>query len=95
MPAVEPRRLRLAGPLYNLQLHQAITDQQRVRDRGLDRLLVPAADDEAVDHRGHVLDLGFVEGGLVRDVDDLVVHDQQAAALLADLGDHHVQVFAV
>ena len=54
--AVEPRRLRLTGTLHDLHLHQTVADQQRARDPGLDRLLVTAADDEPVDHGGHVRD---------------------------------------
>src|SRR5687767_9922203 len=92
---VEPLGFRLRDTLPDLDLHEAIADEQRRRDAGLDRLLVTPPDDEPVDDRVHVLHARFVELHLLRDVDWLAVDDEPAAPLLADLGEHEVEIFAI
>ena len=46
---VEALRFRLRHSLHHVDLQQAVANQERARDPGLDRLLVPAAHDEAID----------------------------------------------
>ena len=50
---------------------------------------------EAVDHCVHVADVVFVERQFRRDVDALAVDHHLPAALLTDLGEDEVQLFAV
>src|ERR1039458_5327373 len=93
--AVETLRLRLAGAFDDLDLQQPIAYQQRGGDASLDRLLVLAPHHEAVHHGVHVPDLGFVEFRFRGDVHRLTIDDQDAASLLAHLGQHEVQFLAV
>ena len=53
---VESLGVGLARPLHDLDLHQPVADEERRGDPRLDRLLVLATDDEAVDDRVHVAD---------------------------------------
>ena len=92
---IETRRLRLARTFDDVQLDQAVTDEQRVGDSRLDRLLVLAADDEPVHHGVHVLDGRFVEADLRRDVHGLSIDDQPAAAFLANVGQDEIQLLTV
>ena len=94
-PAIEALRLRLARAFDDVHLQQPIAHQQRGGDPRLDRLLVLAAHHEAVHHRVHVLDLGFVDLHFRGDVHRLAVDDQDAAALLAHLGQDEIQLLAV
>ena len=78
-----------------MHLHQTVADEQRADDAGANRLLVCARHDKPIDHRVHVLDVGGVEVGLVRDVDRLAIDDKRAAAFLADVGEDDIEVLAV
>ncbi len=51
---VEPLRLRFAGASRHMHLEQSVSDQQRGRNAGPDRLLVLPADDESIDDGRHV-----------------------------------------
>ena len=78
-----------------MHLHQAVADEQRAGDAGADRLFVPAAHDEAIDDDIHVADVRRLERDLLRQIVRLAVDDQTAAALLAKLGEHEVELLAV
>jgi hypothetical protein len=93
-----------------VDLQQAVANQERARDAGLDRFLVLAAHDESiddrVDHAGGdrgadvVRALGCVRLALVGldvvgDVERLAVDDQAAAPFLSDLGENEVEILAV
>ena len=93
--AEEPLALGFICSLLDLNLEQAVADEQRRGDCGLDRLFVLAADHDLVDHGVHVADPGFVELDVLGDIERLAVDDQAAAALLAHLGQDEVEVFAV
>src|SRR5262249_22223105 len=80
-PTIEARGLgtpagATTGALRHLHLQQAVADQQRGGDAGLDRFFMLAADDEAIDHGVHVPDGGFVELDFGGNVDRLAVTDQ-------------------
>ena len=83
---VEPARLLLAGAFADMDLHQAVTHEQRARDSGLDGFLVFPAHDETVHNGVHVPDTGFVpsiEVNFFRNIDRCAVNDQPPATLLA------------
>ena len=53
-PVVEAFGFRLARALDDVDLQQAVADQERAGNPGLDRLFVLPADDEPIDDRVHV-----------------------------------------
>ena len=69
--AVEALGVGLARPLHDLNLQEAVADEQGAGDGSLDRFLVLPADHEAIDNRVHVLDRRFVQIDLSRDVHQL------------------------
>ncbi len=64
-PLVEAVGFRLAGALrtlvHHVDLQQPVADEQRCGDARLDRLLVPATDDEAVDDGIDVADVRIID----------------------------------
>ena len=96
---VEAVGVRLAGALRALcddvDLQQPVAHEERGGDARLDGLLVPASDDEAVHDGVDVADVRIVDGGLLGQIDGLTVENQPAAAFLANLGEHELEVFAV
>ena len=92
---VEPLRVSLARALADVDLDQSVADEQRRRDAGLDRLLVPAADDEAIDDGVHVLDVRGVEIGLSDKSMARPSTISRRHALLPQLGEHEIEIFAV
>ena len=96
---VEAVDVRLAGAfrafLDHVHLQQPVADEQRRGDARLDRLLVLASDDEAVDDGVDVADVRIVDGRLLGEIDRLAVDNQPAAAFLAHLGEDEVEILAV
>ena len=88
-----------------MQLDQAVADEERRREAGLDRLLVRAADDEPIDDGVDVLDVIGVARRTplvpalafdsIGDVDQLSVDDHPSAALPPHFGEHDVEILAV
>ena len=95
---IEPVRLLLAGAFDDMDLHQAVTHEQRARDSGLDGFLVFPAHNETVHNGVHVLDTGFVpsiEVNFFRNIDRCAVNDQPPATLLAEFRKHEIEFFAI
>src|SRR4029078_5279440 len=93
----------------DVDLQQPIADEQRRGDARLDRLLVLAADDEAIDDGLHLRSDGRAVARLrgacvifptlgfstVRQVDGLPVDEDPPAALLPHFGKEDVEILAV
>jgi hypothetical protein len=108
---VEPLGIRAARTLRDVDLQQAVADQERRGDPRLDGFLVLPAHHEPVDDRVHAIErlrLGrpLAHGAHARgvrrigfdavgNVQRLAVDDQVAAALLANLGEEEVEILAV
>ena len=93
--AVKPLGGLPVGAACHVHLHQAVADEQRAGDARADRLFVLAADDEAIDDDVDVADVRRLERDLLRQVVRRPVDDQTAAAFLAQLGEHEVELLAV
>src|SRR5688572_24844097 len=81
---VEILGFRLARAIHDVRLQQTIAYQQCSRNSGLDRLLVLAADDEAIDHGIHAPHFGLVKLDFTGNINALAIDDDDAAALPAD-----------
>ena len=79
----------------HFDLHQSIADEQRRRNRRLNRLVLFRSYDHTVYECIHVAHVVFIDVQFTGKVDALAVDHQVAAALLAHLGEHEVELFAV
>jgi len=78
-----------------VHLHQPVADEQRGGDAGLDRLLVPPADDQPIDDGVHPGNVFGLELDLFRDIDRRAVDDHRAAALLPHFGEDELEILSV
>ena len=94
-PAIETLTLGGTDAANDLDLEQSVSHDQRGRDRGFDRLLVLGRHDHSIDDGVHVPNGGLVEVDFGRYVNELAVDDEPPATLLADLGEHEVQLLTI
>src|SRR5947207_5259022 len=94
-PAIETLTLGGTGAANDVNLEQPVAYDQRGRDRGFDGLLVPGRHDEPIDDGIHVPNARLVEVDFGRNVNELAVDDEPSTSLLADFGEHEVQLLTV
>jgi hypothetical protein len=93
--SVELIRIGLAHTGDDVNLHEAVPDEERRGDAGLDRLLVLPVDHEPIHDRVHVSHRRFVEFELRGDVHGRPVNDDAAATLLPQFGEDQIEILAV
>jgi hypothetical protein len=93
--AAEPVGGLPVGAGANVHLHQVVADEQGAGNAGTNGFLVLTAHDEPIDDNVHVADVRRFERDLFRQVVQLAVDNQTAAAFLPQLGEREVEFLAV
>jgi hypothetical protein len=83
------------GALDDVQLHQAIADQQRGENAGLDLFFLRSLYDETVHDCIHFVDIRLVHLQLIGKVHSFAIHDQSAATLFPQFRKDVLEFFAV
>src|SRR5262249_51826661 len=92
---VELFRLRLSGPLGDMDLQQSIANKQRACDTRLDGFFVFPTDHKPVDNGVHLRYVGRIKLDFARNVDGLPIDNQPPAPFLTQIGEDEIQFLTV